>query len=102
MKIPVAGIGNDPRGDDSFGIRVIEAWSKDARVAEGVELYEAGIAGIGLAQELMNGYGALILVDAVDQGAAPGTIFVLDPITPEVTLKITPGGSRAFATARGR
>ncbi len=83
MKILIAGVGNVLRGDDGFGIRVIEALSKDARVAQGVDLYEAGIAGIGLVQELMNGYDALILVDAVDRGAAPGTVFILDPITPE-------------------
>jgi len=84
MKILIAGIGNVLRGDDGFGIRVIEALSKDARVTAGVDLYEAGIAGIGLVQELINGYDALIMVDAVDQGSRPGTLFILDPIVPEV------------------
>ncbi len=60
MKILIAGIGNVLRGDDGFGIRVLEALSKDARVTAGVDLYEAGIAGIGLVQELINGYDALI------------------------------------------
>src|SRR5262245_60590671 len=84
MKILIAGIGNVLRGDDGFGIRVIEALSKDARVTADVDLYEAGIAGIGLVQELINGYDALIMVDAVDQGSRPGTLFILDPIVPEV------------------
>ena len=84
MKILIAGIGNVLRGDDGFGIRVIEALSKDARVTAGVDLYEAGIAGVGLVQELINGYDALIMVDAVDQGSRPGTLFILDPIAPEV------------------
>jgi len=84
MKILIAGIGNVLRGDDGFGIRVIEALSKDARVTAGIDLYEAGIAGIGLVQELINGYDALIMVDAVDQGSRPGTLFILDPIVPEV------------------
>lgn len=84
MKVLIAGVGNVLRGDDGFGIRVIETLSNDGGVAEDVDLYEAGIAGIELVQELMNGYDALILVDAVDRGAAPGTVFVLDPIAPEV------------------
>src|SRR5262249_9070098 len=84
MKILIAGIGNVLRGDDGFGIRVIEALSKDARVAAGFDLYEAEIAGIGLVQELINGYDALIMVDAVDQGSMPGTLFILTPTAPEV------------------
>ena len=83
MKILVAGVGNVLRGDDGFGIRVIEALSKDGRVAQDVDLYEAGIAGIGLVQELMNGYDALIIVDAVEKGAEPGSLFVLEPLTPD-------------------
>ena len=83
MKTLVAGVGNVLRGDDGFGIRVIEALSKDDRVAQGVDLYEAGIAGIALVQELMNGYDALIIVDAVEQGAQPGSLFVLEPLTPD-------------------
>jgi len=60
MKILVAGMGNVLRGDDGFGIRVLEELSKNHQFAEEVDLYEAGIGGIGLVQELMNGYDALI------------------------------------------
>jgi hydrogenase maturation protease len=31
----------------------------------------------------MHGYETLIVVDAVDRGAAPGTLFVLEPEVPE-------------------
>jgi hydrogenase maturation protease len=33
----------------------------------------------------MHGYDGLIVVDAVDRGAAPGTVFVLQPEVPEPT-----------------
>ncbi|MEO6723692.1 MAG: hydrogenase maturation protease [Blastocatellia bacterium] len=89
MKILVAGVGNVLRGDDGFGIRVIEALLKDDRIPDGVDLYEAGIAGIALVQELMNGYDALIVADAVDKGVTPGTLFVLEPITPDAGGSIT-------------
>lgn len=80
MKILVAGMGNVLRGDDGFGIRVVEALSKNHSFPEAVDVYEAGIGGIGLVQELMNGYDALILVDAVEKEAAAGTLFVLEPL----------------------
>jgi hydrogenase maturation protease len=78
-KILVAGMGNVLRGDDGFGVRVVEELSKSIPHADDVDLYEAGIGGIGLVQELMNGYEALIVVDAVERDAEPGTVFVLTP-----------------------
>ena len=80
MKILVAGMGNVLRGDDGFGIRVVEELSKNHNLGKGVDLYDAGIGGIGLVQELMNGYDALIVVDAVEKGAEAGTVFVLEPL----------------------
>ncbi len=79
MRILIAGMGNVLRGDDAFGIRVVQAIAQSGKVPDTVRVYEAGIAGIPLVQELMDGYEALIVVDAVDRGAAPGTIFVLEP-----------------------
>ncbi|HXH69984.1 MAG TPA: hydrogenase maturation protease [Pyrinomonadaceae bacterium] len=80
MKILVAGMGNILRGDDGFGIRVVEELAKNHRFPEAVDIYEAGIGGIGLVQELMNGYDALVVVDAVEKGAEAGTLFVLEPL----------------------
>ena len=79
MKILVAGMGNVLRGDDGFGIRVIESLSAGHKLPMGVEIYDAGIGGIALVQELMGGFDALILVDAIDKGAEPGTLFVVEP-----------------------
>ena len=79
MKILVAGMGNVLRGDDGFGIRVVEMLSAECEPKKGVEIYEAGIGGIGLVQELMGGFDALILVDAIDKNAEPGTLFVVEP-----------------------
>ena len=80
MKILVAGMGNILRGDDGFGIRVVEEVAKKHNLPEAVDVYEAGIGGIGLVQELMNCYDALIVVDAVEKGAEAGTLFVLEPL----------------------
>ena len=87
MKILVAGMGNVLRGDDGFGIRVVEELSKKNSLVAGVDLYEAGIGGISLVQELMNGYDALIVVDAVEKSAAAGTVFVLEPLENQSEIK---------------
>ena len=86
-RVLVAGMGNDLLGDDGFGIVVTRRFS-EAGVPEGVRVYEAGIAGIGLVQELMDGYEALVVVDATDRSAEPGTVFLLEaevPLREELT-----------------
>lgn len=72
-------MGNVLRGDDGFGIRVIESLAESYELPAAVVLYEAGIGGVGLVQELMNGFDALILVDAIEKGAIPGTLFTVVP-----------------------
>ncbi|MEO7660437.1 MAG: hydrogenase maturation protease [Pyrinomonadaceae bacterium] len=86
MKILIAGMGNVLRGDDGFGIRVAEILQKEHKFADGVDIYEAGIGGIGLVQELMNGYAALILIDAIDKGAEPGSLFVVEPFIGQIDV----------------
>jgi hydrogenase maturation protease len=78
MKILLAGMGNVLRGDDAFGIRVVQALAQSGRAPAGVHIYEAGIAGIPFVQELMSGFDALIVVDAVAREAEPGALFVLE------------------------
>ena len=90
MKILIAGMGNVLRGDDAFGIRVVQALEHRDALPAGVRLYEAGIAGIPFVQELMDGYDALIVADAVDRQAVPGTLFVLQPDEAKPT-EIEPG-----------
>ncbi|CAA9426715.1 MAG: hypothetical protein AVDCRST_MAG22-2961 [uncultured Rubrobacteraceae bacterium] len=80
-RVLVAGMGNDLRQDDGFGIVVTRRFS-EAGVPEAVRVYESGIAGIGLVQELMDGYEALVIVDATDRGEEPGTVYVLEAEVP--------------------
>jgi hydrogenase maturation protease len=76
-RLLVACVGNVLRGDDGFGPAV--AARLDGSLPSGVELVETGIGGIALVQELMAGCDGLVLVDAVDQDAAPGTVFRIEP-----------------------
>ncbi len=80
VRLLVAGVGNVLRGDDGFGPAVV------ARLGElppGVDVVETGIGGVALLQELLAGCDGFVLVDAVDRGAAPGTVFLLEPEVPE-------------------
>ena len=75
-RILVACVGNVLRRDDGFGYAVAARLSG---VPDGVEVLESGIGGIPVLQELMRGCDGLVLVDAVDRGAPPGTLFVIEP-----------------------
>jgi hydrogenase maturation protease len=78
-RVLVACVGNVLRGDDGFGQAVEQHLVADGPLPPGVDLIETGIGGMGIVQQLMQGYDTLIVVDAVDHGAAPGTLFVLEP-----------------------
>lgn len=64
------------RRDDGFGYAVAARLDS---LPPGVEVLESGIGGMTLVQELMVGCDGLIIVDAVDRGAAPGTLFLIEP-----------------------
>lgn len=69
-------MGNVLRRDDGFGYAVA---ARLGDLPHGVELLETGIGGIALLQELLRGCDGLVLVDAVDRAAPPGTLFVIEP-----------------------
>jgi hydrogenase maturation protease len=76
QRIIVACVGNVLRRDDGFGYAVAERLSG---LPEGTEVLETGIGGIALLQELLRGCDGLIIVDAVDRGADPGTVLLIEP-----------------------
>jgi hydrogenase maturation protease len=75
-RILVAGVGNVLRTDDGFGPAVA---GRLGDLPEGVDVIETGIGGIALLQEILTGYDGLVVIDAVDRGASPGTVFVIEP-----------------------
>ncbi len=81
-RVLVAGMGNDLCQDDGFGIVAVRRFVA-AGVPEGVRVVEPGSGGISLVQDLMDGYEALIIVDAVDRGGEPGTIYLLETEVPQ-------------------
>lgn len=77
QSVLVVGVGNVLRSDDGFGVAVARRLT-GRDLPAGVTVAETGIGGIHLVHELMAGYDALIVVDAVDRGRPPGTVLVID------------------------
>ena len=77
-RVLVAGIGNIFFGDDAFGVEVAQRLA-GRPMPEGVKVVDFGIRGVHLAYELLDGYDALVLVDALPMGEPPGTVAVIEP-----------------------
>lgn len=78
MKVLVAGIGNIFLGDDGFGVEVVRHVDPNS-LPEGTTVADFGIRGVHLAFELLDGYDALVLVDAMPLDAPPGTVAIFQP-----------------------
>jgi hydrogenase maturation protease len=76
--ILVAGIGNIFFGDDAFGSEVARRLLYRA-VPENVRVADFGIRGLDLVYALLDGYDAVILIDATPSGGTPGTLYVIEP-----------------------
>jgi hydrogenase maturation protease len=74
-RILVACMGNILRGDDGFGVAVAEAL-EERTLPSSVDVTEVGISGVSMAQDLLDGYDAMVLVDAMEGGEEPGTLYV--------------------------
>jgi len=70
-KTLIIGLGNILKGDDGIGVRVAEILSQ-RELPAGVAVEEVGTPGIDLMNRF-EGWQKVILVDAVQMGAKPGT-----------------------------
>lgn len=76
-QILVAGIGNLFLGDDGFGPEVVRRLAERGPAPGGVRIVDYGIRGMHLAFDLLDGCAALVIVDTVATGDAPGDVSVL-------------------------
>ena len=83
MRILVAGVGNQLRADDAFGV-VVAHRLMEMTLPEGVKVVETGIGGIALVQELQEGYDAMVIIDAVDRGRQAGHVMLIELEIPHV------------------
>lgn len=101
----VAGFGNVLRGDDGFGIVVLERLEQRGVPAD-VVLIEVGTGGLQLAQALLDPFDRVIVVDAMTNGGAPGTLYVHEVESVEAAREVdlhlaVPAAALAVAQALG-
>ena len=78
MSILVACIGNIFQGDDAFGCEVAKVLARRPP-SDDVQVVDFGIRGLDLTYALLDAPDLTILVDAVSRGAAPGTLYTIEP-----------------------
>jgi hydrogenase maturation protease len=77
-EVLVAGIGNVFLGDDGFGSEVVRHLAAGPPLREGVRLVDYGIRGMHLLYDLLEGYQALVVLDALPGRGRPGEVVVLE------------------------
>lgn len=77
-RVLVAGVGNVFLGDDGFGVEVAGRL-KEVSLPAGVEVGDFGVAGVHLAYQMVEGYDAVVLIDAAPRGGRPGDLYVIEP-----------------------
>lgn len=84
MRVVVVGLGNPLRGDDGIGPRVV-AELRRRGLPEGVEAIDVGTGGMDLLR-VIDGWDAVIVVDAAEIGREPGAFARFAP--EEVRLRL--------------
>ncbi|MBA3648695.1 MAG: hydrogenase maturation protease [Chitinophagales bacterium] len=72
--ILIAGVGNELRQDDAFGVLLSQKLQQEATFPSSIKVMEIGSGGIHLVQQLFDQYDVLILLDIVKWGGQAGTI----------------------------
>ena len=76
LRILVAGIGNVFRTDDGYGSAVAQRLAGETWPA-GVRVVDYGIRGLHLAYDLLDPWDAVVMIDAVPDRGAVGTVAVI-------------------------
>jgi len=87
----VIGLGNPLMGDDGLGLAVLERLRDGWRLPEDVELVDGGTWGMNLLPAIEDAQ-RVLLIDAIEIGAAPGTEIILprDRLPRYLATKISP------------
>lgn len=72
----VVGLGNTLMGDDGLGVAALMRLQEQWRVPGEVELVDGGTAGMCLLP-IVEGTARVLLIDAIDMGAPPGTKLLI-------------------------
>jgi hydrogenase maturation protease len=84
-KILIAGVGNELRQDDAFGVLLAAKLQAECKFPPAVKIMEMGSAGIHLVQQLFDNYDVLIILDIVKWGGDAGTIHFKEIEVKDIT-----------------
>lgn len=76
-RLLILGIGNLLMGDEGVGVHAVQALQEEP-LPSGVELLDGGTGGFHLLSCLQD-YPSVIVIDAIMDGSAPGTVRVIQP-----------------------
>ena len=76
-RVLVAGIGNVFRTDDGFGCVVVRRLAAQTW-PDGVRMLDYGIRGVHLAYDLLEPWDAVVMIDALPDRGAVGSVVVLE------------------------
>jgi hydrogenase maturation protease len=85
-KTLIVGFGNVLLGDDGFGVEVVQRLAA-SKLPSHIETMDVGIGGMHFVLRLMEGFEALIVVDAVQRGQPPGTLYVFSPGADDLAIQ---------------
>ncbi len=97
----LVGIGNILLTDDGVGVHVIrelEARKRTGEISEATALRDGGTIGLALLSEF-DGTGSLVVIDAIEMGAPPGTVRVFQGSDMDVQLRGKKGTAHEVALA---
>ena len=90
-RVLVAGIGNVFLGDDGFGVALADRLAR-RELPAGVEVVDYGIRGMDLAYALVDGWDAVVLLDARRAAARPARCTSSSPSSTTARSRSTPTG----------
>ncbi|MCL6471807.1 MAG: HyaD/HybD family hydrogenase maturation endopeptidase [Firmicutes bacterium] len=76
-EVLVLGVGNILLKDEGIGVHVVKAM-QDVQLPDSVTLFDGGAGGIDLLEQIERA-DRLIIIDAIDAGDEPGTVFRFKP-----------------------
>ena len=81
MRVTVIGIGQTMRGDDAAGIEAVRRWERihaGTATRQDISVQYSELPGLGLL-DLLEGFDAALIVDAMESTAVAGTVYRLGP-----------------------
>lgn len=92
FRVLVAGVGNLFLTDDGFGPEVARRLAAGP-LPDGVRVLDYGTRGVHLAFDLLAGWQALVIIDAIASRGAPGTVHLIE---------VQPTGPQQHVDAHGQ